>query len=206
MAALRLTPKISNTLAALCAVFSLSAAFYPSNHQRDYAHSRGGAQQWEFQLIEHYGRHINTVAMVAVPLIQRDPAGLLQLLQAGALTTLVTQGGKRVLNSVVVDGTRLGQRPLNPNTRYNMPSGHSSLASFAAFFVSRRYGWRWLWLLLTVALLTMWTRVELDMHTVSAVWAGFFIGPAVCLWWVRPRAQDAAPQKVPTSNAPPPPV
>ncbi len=174
-------------IALCCGVLALACAFYPTNHAQDYAQSKGGKARADVQFIEHYGRHINTVLMVAVPLLQRDAVGIAQFLQAGLASTIATHGTKYLLNDVVVDGTRLGQRPLKPNSSNNSPSGHSSLASFAAFFVARRYGWYWLLLMLPITLLTMWTRVQLDAHTISAVFAGLLIGPAICLWLVSPK-------------------
>lgn len=182
---------IWNRVALACGIAAIACALYPTNHARDYAVSPDGKKSGFVRFIDGYGRHVNTVALVAMPLLMRDPVGAAQLLQAGVLSTLVTQGGKRVLNNTVVGGTRLGQRPLKPDSRNNSPSGHSALASTGAFFVARRYGWYWLLLLVPIMLLTMWARVELDAHTVSAVLAGMLIGLALCLWLVSPRRNDA---------------
>ncbi len=178
-------------LALACGVAAVACALYPTNHVRDYAVSRGGKTSDLVQFVEYRGRHVNTVLLVVLPLVKRDPVGVAQLLQAGAFTIIATHGGKRVLNGVVIGETRLGQRPLQPQSRHNSPSGHSSLASMGAFFIARRYGWLWLLLLLPVMVLTMWARVQLDAHTVSAVLAGMFIGLAPCFWLVSPRRDDA---------------
>nr|WP_284702424.1 phosphatase PAP2 family protein [Herbaspirillum aquaticum] len=57
-----------------------------------------------------------------------------------------------------------------------MPSGHSSMASSAMYFVGRRYGWWHLIYMLPILLMTMFARVALDAHTISAVLAGALAG------------------------------
>lgn len=123
---------------------------------------------------EHYGRFINTIAQVALPIVKRDVIGIMQNVYIGIAGTFLTHGLKHALDPVTINGTRIGERP--HGGRYNMPSGHSSLASSAVYFVGRRYGWKHLYYLIPVLLLTMFTRVELNAHTCSAVIAGALIG------------------------------
>lgn len=123
---------------------------------------------------ERYLRFVNTAVQVALPVIARDPVGLMQLLYVGASTTAATHGLKYLLEPVRVRGIRLGQRP--SGGPYNMPSGHSSMASCALYYVCRRYGWRHALYMLPITLLTMFARVELNAHTVSAVVAGTLVG------------------------------
>ncbi|MEY2618130.1 MAG: hypothetical protein RL522_1132 [Pseudomonadota bacterium] len=175
----RATAWAALALAVICAL-------YPSNHARDYAGPRGGQNEVMVVLVEESLRHINTAAAIALPLVQRDLAGLAQLVVVTVVGTAATHIPKRLLNEWEVAGSRLGQRPLNTDSKHNVPSGHSSLASAAAWFVCRRYGWRWAWLLLPVALATMWARVMLDAHTTSAVLSGLFVGMAVALFFVTP--------------------
>lgn len=123
---------------------------------------------------DHYLRFTNTVAQIAIPILERDPVGMMQLLYVGLSVTAATHGLKHLLDPVIVWGNRLGERP--SGGRHNMPSGHSSMASCALYFVCRRYGWRHALYLLPITLLTMVARVELNAHTVSAVIAGALVG------------------------------
>lgn len=159
-------------LIALCFIAIVFSVLYPS----DLASYRQTPRNDHPVIhgIEHYGRFINTIAQVALPIIKRDPVGMIQNLYIGVLGTIMTHGTKRALDRVVIGGVRLGERP--HGGRYNMPSGHASLAASAVYFVGRRYGWWHTAYLLPVLLLTMLTRVELDAHTWSAVIAGALIG------------------------------
>ncbi len=176
----------------LCAALALACALYPSDHELGYHTPRGGHDHVTVMLVEDGLRHVNTVVAIALPLLQRDLAGLAQLAAVTVVGTAATHIPKRLFNDWVVAGTRLGQRPLDEDSRHNAPSGHSSLASAAAWFVCRRYGWRWACLLLPIAAATMWARVMLDAHTLSAVLSGLFVGVAVVLFFVTPRRPAAA--------------
>ena len=126
--------------------------------------------------VEDHVRYLNTAAQVVLPIVHRDAIGLVQAAYVGLATTAATHGLKYALDSTTVMGVRLGERPSDPASRHNMPSGHASMASSAAYFVSRRYGWRHLAYLLPIVLLTMYARVQVDAHTISAVLAGALIG------------------------------
>ncbi len=121
-------------------------------------------------------RFVNTAAQVALPVLSADRIGLVQLAFVALSTTAATHGLKRLADEWVVGGARLGERPRGPNSRHNMPSGHSSMASSAAYFVCRRYGIRHALYLIPILLLTMYARVALDAHTVAAVVAGALVG------------------------------
>lgn len=123
---------------------------------------------------DRYLRFTNTAAQIAIPILERDPVGMMQLLYVGVSATVATHGLKSLLDPVTVWGNRLGERP--SGGPHNMPSGHSSMASCALYFVCRRYGWRHALYLLPITLLTMFARVELNAHTVSAVIAGALVG------------------------------
>lgn len=145
--------------------------------------------------VEHQGRFVNTALQIGLPLLLRDWAGLKALVWVGLTATAGTHGAKRLFDDVVISGVRLGQRPSGPDSRHNFPSGHSSLASSGAVFVARRYGWRWLWLLLPMTLATMFARLEFDAHTLSAVIAGAAIG-LLCTWpFSRPRVPQGMDMK-----------
>lgn len=125
---------------------------------------------------ENYLRFINTVVQIAFPILLKDKIGMIQLVYVGISSTVATHGLKRLLDKQEVWGTRLGERPSRPESRHNMPSGHSSMASTAAYFVCRRYGYKHALYLIPILLLTMYARVELNAHTVNAVIAGALIG------------------------------
>ena len=125
---------------------------------------------------EHYLRYIPTFVQVGLPLLLRDKVGLVQLLYVAISTTIATHAAKRFLNDRYVMATRLGQRPSRNGSKHNMPSGHSSMASCAVYFVGKRYS---IWLGFVLALfllLTMYARVILNDHTESAVVAGALLG------------------------------
>ena len=126
--------------------------------------------------VENQGRFLNTGLQVALPLITRDLAGGISLVWVAVVGTSATHGLKRALNDLEVGGVRLGQRPKDPESRYNFPSGHSSLSSSGAAFVARRYSLKWLWLLVPMTLATMFARVALDDHTWTATLAGAALG------------------------------
>ena len=171
---------------ALSFVFALLCALYPTDHETNYQLPRGGHNEAAVVFVDKALRHVNTGTALVVPIVRRDVSGLAQLTVVTFVGILATHVPKRVFNELEIAGTRLGQRPLNPNSKHNVPSGHSSLASAAAFFMCRRYGLCWIWLII-IAFLTMWARVLLDAHTVSAVLSGFFVGLAIILCFVSPK-------------------
>ncbi len=173
---------------AFLAIFG--AVIYPSDlpSYRDRGQTASDSALVHF--VEDYGRHVTTIAAFGAPIVLRDWTGLKQLLVVTVAGILATHGPKRLLNGVVVYGTRLGERPHNPNSRHNMPSGHSALASAATWFLARRYSWGWLWLGVPIALLTMWVRYMLNEHTVSAVIAGCLIGLVVASLFVTARNRE----------------
>lgn len=152
----------------------LSSTFYPSD-MASYMSDRGISRAPGLaRATERYGRFINPVIQGGLPLVLGDREGLLELARVAVVTTLATHVLKHGLNRVHVGGTRLGERPSGGDL--NMPSGHSSMASSGAYFVTRRYGWRWGLVLIPIMLLTMFARVSLDEHTVSAVLSGALLG------------------------------
>jgi len=147
----------------------------PTDLHRHYA-SLAHADRSLALVTDRYLRFANTAAQIALPVLAKDRAGLIQLVYVGISTTAATHGLKRLVDGWYVRGTRLGERPSGPGSRYNMPSGHSSMASSAAYFVCRRYGLRHALYLIPILLLTMHARVVLDAHTVAAVIAGALTG------------------------------
>ena len=155
-----------------CALGIVLCLLYPTDLQ-----GYGTASESDLAHVSYHNlRFINTAAQVAFPLLLGDKIGMVQLVYVGVSTTLATHGLKRLLNNSVVWGARLGERPSGINSQHNMPSGHSSMASCAAYFVCRRYQWLHALYLIPILLLTMYSRVELNNHTITAVIAGALVG------------------------------
>jgi membrane-associated phospholipid phosphatase len=113
---------------------------------------------------------------IAVPILLADKAGMIQLAYIAVTATVATHGVKRLVNDWTLFGTRIGQRPGGEDSKHNAPSGHSSMASCAAYFVCRRYGLWYAFLLVPILLLTMYARVMLNDHTISAAISGALLG------------------------------
>jgi len=170
---------------AACLLSLLVCMFYPSD-LASYRANMDAERPFWVEPTETKLRFVNTIAQVAMPLLLRDKEGMVQLLALAVTATVATQGLKRIVNDVEVGGTRIGERPYAPDSRHNMPSGHSSMSSCAVYFVARRYGpWHLLYLL-PILLLTMGARLMLDAHTLSAVLAGCLIGIICAAWFTSP--------------------
>lgn len=154
----------------------LVSVFYPSD-LADYSKNFPGIEAGPVEhSTENYVRFVNTALQIGLPIVLADKVGLVQLIYVGVSSTILTHGMKRLVNDWHVMGTRLGQRPSGPQSKHNMPSGHSSMASCAMYFLCRRYSFWFAVLLIPIMLLTMYTRVVLHDHTVSAVLAGAIAG------------------------------
>ena len=154
----------------------LISSLYPSDLENDYSTSRGGEDISFVVSTEKYGRHINTLMPFALAIISRDKAGFKQILVIAVSGIIASHGPKRILNNVKIKGTRLGQRPFSSTSKHNTPSGHSTLAGATAYFVMRRYSWWFAVIVIPVLLCTMYARVMLDKHTISATLAGAATG------------------------------
>ncbi|MDC1248751.1 MAG: phosphatase PAP2 family protein, partial [Planktomarina sp.] len=154
----------------------LISSLYPSDLENDYSTSRGGEDISFVVSTEKYGRHINTLMPFALAIISRDKAGFKQILVIAVSGIIASHGPKRILNNVKIMGTRLGQRPFSSTSKHNTPSGHSTLAGATAYFVMRRYSWWLAVIVIPVLLCTMYARVMLDKHTISATLAGAATG------------------------------
>ncbi|MFU1913132.1 lipid A 1-phosphatase LpxE [Bordetella avium] len=151
---------------------AIAAMVFPYDHDK-HVSPDAPAAAWA---VEHVGRHLNTLMQISMPLLTRDWVGLKQLLVVAITAAATVHGLKRLLNDVEIAGNRLGQRPHSASSKHNMPSGHSSLAASGAWFVARRYGLIFLWILAPMTLMTMWARVMLDAHTIWATLAGALLG------------------------------
>ena len=177
-------------LLVLLFVGILASACYPTDLKTYPILPAGSATPAVVRITEDYVRYVPTVVQIAVPLVLGDKVGMVQLLYVGISNTIATQGLKHLVNGVTIDGTRLGQRPRGDP--YNMPSGHSSMSSCAVYFLGRRYS-VWLGLLLSIILaMTMYTRVMLNAHTISAVIAGALIGFLTTAIFTSPRTPRPA--------------
>ena len=192
---------LANVFWVLGVLSFFASTFYPTD-LASYVGREGTSRAPEIaHVTERYVRYLNPVLQVALPLLLRDKAGMVQLVKVAIATTLATQGLKHALNNVHVMGTRLGERP-NPypgrpvrdfaDSNFNMPSGHSSMASCGAYFVSRRYGWKWALIAFSVLLLTMFSRFSLDKHTLSAVISGALLGILMTAIFTTPYRKAAA--------------
>ena len=170
----------------LLAGFILSAA-YPSDLKSYPVLPSDAKLPAEVTLTENYVRFVPTVLQIALPVMLGDKIGLVQLLYVAVSTTIATHSLKRLLDDVWVGETRLGQRP--HGGALNMPSGHSSMASCAVYFIGRRYSVRLGVFLLIILGLTMYARVALNAHTVSAVIAGALLGCLTAAWFTSPRIE-----------------
>ena len=167
--------KYSVFIILLIGIIVLSS-LYPSDLEKDYSTTRGGQDMPFVVATEKYGRHINTLMPFALALISRDKNGIKQLLIITVSGILASHGPKRFLNNVQIMGTRLGERPFSPTSNHNTPSGHSTLAGASAYFVMRRYSWWFAIVVIPILLSTMYARVLLDKHTISATVAGAATG------------------------------
>jgi len=149
---------------------------YPSDMDGFYAESQGGEEMVAVTFTEDYGRFINSGLQLLVPILTRDVVGLKQVAVITVVGIIATHGPKRLLDNVEIAGTRLGQRPYSPTSNHNMPSGHSALAASAIWFLMRRYSLWFGLITIPITLMTMYTRVMLDKHTISAVLAGALVG------------------------------
>jgi lipid A 1-phosphatase len=154
----------------------IASTVYPSDMKNDYPIKHDGPTPKIVVFTEKYGRHINTILPFATIVVLRDWTGLRQIGVVTIAGILASHGPKRLLNDVTVMGTRLGQRPNSPHSRHNMPSGHSTLASAGAYFMMRRYSLLFGLIVIPIMLLTLYARVMLDAHTISATIAGAFTG------------------------------
>ena len=176
--------KIMYSVACLCMG---SAMIYPSDINGVYAVCHAAEKTFIVQKTEKYLRHTNSVLPIATVIVLRDWKGAGQIIGVIGAGIVASHGPKRLLNDVSIMGTRLGQRPSSKTSKHNMPSGHSTLASAGGWFMARRYSMWFLLLCLPITALTMYARVMLGAHTVSATIAGTILGVLVAALFVRRR-------------------
>lgn len=106
-----------------------------------------------------------------------------------AAAALVPQIGKNFIwpdamrPYAAVQGVRLSQL-LDPALYKSFPSGHSSVGAFFALFLAyRKPSWRWLYLVLGIAV--GFSRLALHFHWTEDVVAGWAVG--LCAAWLAER-------------------
>lgn len=161
-------------LIAVLILAFLAAALYPSDNKYYSDNVRINKDTKVAVTVEDYLRFINTASQVLIPIILMDKIGMVQAIYVGIATTASVQTLKPLFNHVTILESKIGQRPRGK--KGNMPSGHSAMASSAMYFVMRRYGMIHGIYMIAITLLTMYARFMLDVHTISAVLAGFTIG------------------------------
>jgi lipid A 1-phosphatase len=171
----------------LCA--AMLSAVFPSDLESYPVLPAGEAVPQAVTLTENYVRFVPTAVQVMLPVVLGDKVGLVQLVYVAVSATIATHGAKFLLNKRWIGHTRLGQRPNGRDS--NMPSGHSSMASCAVYFVGRRYSIRLALALSVIMAMTMYARVMLNAHTISAVLAGALIGFAMTALFTSRRPQHA---------------
>jgi lipid A 1-phosphatase len=177
------------------------SAVYPSDLKSYPVLPAGTDVPAAITMTDHYLRFIPTVVQVAAPLMLGDKIGMVQLLYVGIANTVATQGAKYLLNDRWVLQTRLGQRPGSSTSNHNMPSGHSSMASCAIYFIGRRYS-IWLGILLSIILLmAVYARVALNAHTISAVIAGTLTGFLTAALFTSSWMKKDSPREIPLHSS-----
>ncbi len=155
----------------LLLMFSITA-FYPSD--MDYYKAREKNNNNYVYFVEEGLRFTNTAIQIALPILLADKIGIIQAAYVGIATTISVHFLKRAFNDINILKTRLGERPIGSD--YNVPSGHSAMATSAMAFVMIRYRWIYGLYLVPVSILTMLIRVLLKAHTISAVCSGAILG------------------------------
>ncbi len=107
-------------------------------------------------------------------LLQRDTPGAVQFVESAALTGVVTEALKEIVDE---------KRP-NGN-RYSFPSGHTSISFCSAEFLRKRYGWRYGAPAYAASVFVGYSRVQARRHWIHDVVAGAAIGAAFSAWRTR---------------------
>lgn len=166
-------------LIGILVILFVFSFLYPSDLA--YYQSKEKSKSVIVNMVEHQIRYINTISQALLPIILWDKIGAMQAIYVGIGTTIGVHSLKAIYNNIYIKDTRLGQRPWREDSKHNVPSGHSAMASSAMAFVAIRYGYKHLFYLLPITLLTMLTRIALKAHTFSAVTSGAILGIIIAL-------------------------
>lgn len=104
---------------------------------------------------------------------------ILQFVESGALSLLLTRGLKKIINK---------KRPSGGD--YSFPSGHSSSAFTGAAFIERRYGYRLGIPAYALASYVAYTRIKTNRHDLYDVFAGAAIGILSVYIFTKPKNKD----------------
>lgn len=111
--------------------------------------------------------------------IKKDTEGMKEWALSCGTAALITQGIKAATKQ-----TAIGRRP--NGGKGSFPSGHTSSAFQGAFFLQRRYGWKYGLPALGLACLTAYSRVQGKYHHWRDIGAGAVMGFLVNLFFTKP--------------------
>ncbi|MDR0590678.1 MAG: phosphatase PAP2 family protein [Puniceicoccales bacterium] len=118
----------------------------------------------------------------AVSIFRRDREGFGQFTGALILMVIVVQGIKFFTGDWAI-----GVRPYGGTKSF--PSGHAAASFQGAFFLYRRYGWRWGAPMVVLAALTAYSRIYGQYHHWRDVIVGFSIAFLIDRLFVFPPAK-----------------
>lgn len=117
---------------------------------------------------------VPTLAAIAITGYKKDGEGAKQLGLTVLSTVIVTEIGKKTFNHVYIDGQSLGKRP--NGSMNNFPSGHTSFSFSGAWYIKKRYGWKYGAAPIAIAAFTGYSRIYADKHDLKGVVAGALTG------------------------------
>jgi membrane-associated phospholipid phosphatase len=118
----------------------------------------------------------------AVSIFRRDREGFWQFTGALTVMVIVVQGIKFFTGDWAI-----GIRPYGGTKSF--PSGHTAAAFQGAFFLHRRYGWKWGAPMVVLATLTAYSRIYGRYHHWWDVVVGFLIAFLIDRLFVSPLAR-----------------
>ncbi len=148
--------KFSKKLLFLLLFLFFISTFFPSDSE--YYKNKEKNRSFYLYCVEDGLRYTNTALQMMLPILLADKIGIVQAVYVGIGTVVSVQLLKRLLNNIHIGNTRIGERPKGGD--YNVPSGHSAMATSAMMFLIIRYGWRYAFYVVPVSILTMITRLE----------------------------------------------
>ena len=126
------------------------------------------------ETIGDYGQFAPTLTALAIAGFKKDKEGFKQLALTTASTVVATQIGKKAFNHVYIGGESMGRRPNGGMN--NFPSGHTSMSFSGAWFIKKRYGWKYGVAPVAIAAFTGYSRIQSKNHDLKAVVAGALTG------------------------------
>lgn len=105
---------------------------------------------------------------------KKDVQGFKQLGLTTVSTLIVTEAAKKTFNHVYIDGRSMGERP--NGSMDNFPSGHTSFAFSGAWYIKKRYGWKYGAAPIAIATFTGYSRIYANKHDLKGVLSGALTG------------------------------